>query len=1158
MTIAVSFLNLENQNRHQVGFVQLQLWVIILREGTGFYSLDRVMTTLGSILPDDGGGRVCQGCTASECDYILTLFTYSCYTDRHSFFRGDTLFLAAQTLDHKTVTIEFPRVPYRLYLTPSDFRDIQKKGGVPDAEIRSCIRTLDSSCSDGQEFIEVRVYSRMRYLNVYKRLVENNLTLAIDGAHDALNGLDAVLNLGIPGACAVLRFRRSAAKVVGESHWLVEEPADICVHGVSPRMPLFRNVVAMEWNDDRTLSIGFADGTERRVATFEMRDILSKIRPTVILVRNKDITLQQIGEGAPGLFYALFSSLPRCLPEYPRAHRPFRPGLGVFVFDVVSITGLSPNVPLCRWVDAYFSQRWLEERWNVAVTLHTTIHDSLGAYEAFTAAMVLRYASTRTVCEMTEAARAPYEGGHTIAPRPAYLLEQPVAEFDFVSMYPTIAQTINAGKDTYTPSGGDWNLGAVGGFTIARRGCLADALRAQLEERMRIVNDPAMQGRARSLKQTINAMVGMAGNRKNPYSDTRVAGCITATGRRLLQACHRVVAADTLAGYTDSLFLKLPCLSSSEDPLYSWMSRSVVAEHQARFKTVIHKELESMAPTVEHGTESSLRFDCKQIAMAALFTGAAHSYAVGHLIFQDGATENPLVDIQVKGSLKSAAMECIRLFYEALVDICIAGYFFLADENSSHVHEIRKLAALVPIRVMTNTGWKQAVKVTTSSEPHGMTNAIVRYADDTESHHWFLPEAHVDKLVEVTHVICPDEVWSCVDRRRLTIVATLETFYRQLCQGRLPLSAYATDKSGQVLVKLDDGQSKCVRLWEAARNGLHLDLENYSKRWMEKCVENINCDICHLPLIDAAQSRYVSGQDEKGPALLHESCSPAHALSLDEVASTHLSSHIKTALSAILVAGSNNALQAVDRLIALRKMVESVSVKEMLPSEPYQQILEQIKANVADGKSSKNYLDDRQAFCCIPDGQHSWFCLPTLPNSKTVLDLLYRAMRVVVRRGKYAGDDAVMKAIDSYPAHRLRVAPPPILLADGTAPSPAWQEVMNKSAESAECPKFITSTPFHCQVCYGAFNLDIGACGHLACKTCSYGWKICVICRVEWHGWNFSRNTQMNYHSSVFPLKEWYEELPTTKWRVYCGPEELIYDSSTRHIIALARGEALS
>ena len=152
------------------------------------------------------------------------------------------------------------------------------------------------------------------------------------------------------------------------------------------------------------------------------------------------------------------------------------------------------------------------------------------------------------------------------------------------------------------------------------------------------------------------------------------------------------------------------------------------------------------------------------------------------------------------------------------------------------------------------------------------------------------------------------------------------------------------------------------------------------------------------------------------------------------------------------MAGSNNALQAVDRLFGLRKLIESLSAKEMLPSEPYQQILEQIKANVADGRSSKDYLDDRQAFCCMPDGQHSWFCLPTLPNSKTVLDLLYRAVRVVVRRGKYPGDDAVLKPIDSYPAHRLRVATPPILLADGAASSPAWQEVISKSVESAECP----------------------------------------------------------------------------------------------------------
>lgn len=48
----------------------------------------------------------------------------------------------------------------------------------------------------------------------------------------------------------------------------------------------------------------------------------------------------------------------------------------------------------------------------------------------------------------------------------------------------------------------------------------------------------------------------------------------------------------------------------------------------------------------------------------------------------------------------------------------------------------------------------------------------------------------------------------------------------------------------------------------------------------------------------------------------------------------------------------------------------------------------------------------------------------------------------------------------------------------------------------------------------------------------------------------------MNYHPSVFPFREWYEYLPVTGWYVYRGPDELVYDSSARRIIALATGEA--
>ena len=58
--------------------------------------------------------RRCRWTCVLRVYRILALFTYSCYTDRRSLFRGDALFLAAQTLNHQTVTIEFPRVPYHL------------------------------------------------------------------------------------------------------------------------------------------------------------------------------------------------------------------------------------------------------------------------------------------------------------------------------------------------------------------------------------------------------------------------------------------------------------------------------------------------------------------------------------------------------------------------------------------------------------------------------------------------------------------------------------------------------------------------------------------------------------------------------------------------------------------------------------------------------------------------------------------------------------------------------------------------------------------------------------------------------------------------------------------------------------------------------------
>ena len=399
------------------------------------------------LLNDDWGGRVCPQCQTANADYVDTLFAYSAYTKQDPV-RGDTLFLAAQTHEHRTVMVEFSRVPYRLFLAPQDFRTIALRGEMVHAEFRHCIRTLDSFCHQQQEFVEVRFYSRCRYMDAYDLLVNAKLPVVIDGAHDALHGLDAVLNLGIPGACGTLRFKSMAAVHVTDSHWRIDAPANVCIHGILPRMPVLQRVMSIAWNVDGTMSIGF-DKQEERYEVAKAREvaaIVEKFHPTVVLVREKEKTLLRLHQSAPAIFFALLSLLPCCPPSPPGGKRPYLPGLGVLAIDVATELGLTMDAPMNLWLDGYRSSEWLKDCWNRAVASRTGMHDYFGAYEAFTAAMVLRYALTRTVCELAAEARANYTGGLTIPPRPSLELEGPVAVFDFVSMYPSIACIINAGN----------------------------------------------------------------------------------------------------------------------------------------------------------------------------------------------------------------------------------------------------------------------------------------------------------------------------------------------------------------------------------------------------------------------------------------------------------------------------------------------------------------------------------------------------------------------------------------------------------------------------------------------------------------------------------------------------------------------------------------
>ena len=1116
---------------------------------------------------DDWGGRVCRQCNTPDDGYDATLFAYSSYTKRDAA-RGDKLFLAAQTQYDRVVTVEISRVPYRLFLDPSEFQAIFKEGLYGKvlqktigqyAEIRTCIRGVDSLQGASRDVVELRFHSRTLYLDVYHQLKEKNVRVAIDGAHDALHGLDALINLGIPGICVTLRLRRGGFIVQDQSHWRVDRPASVCVHGHVPRFPSNLTEVAIGFGSDQSVCVGHLEEVAWFGATEAMAftRILSKIRPKVVVVRDKERTLQQIYNYAPRFFSTLFSLSPCCPPTPSTTDRPFTPGLGVLVFDVSTLLGPTVKVHPCHWLDVYRSKKCLEDRWFSAVALQTDMHDSSGSYETFTAAMVLHYASSRTICELSPEAHAPYEGGHVISPRTAYLLEQPVAVFDFVSMYPSIACTMNAGKDTYVAQGGQWNLGNVGGFVTTRSGSLAKVLKERLEERLRILSDPAMQTRAKHLKRTINAMVGMSGHKNNPYSDTRVTGCITAAGRRLLQACHRSVPRITLAGYTDSLFLELPSPgppSTGDDPLQTWMSRSVVVGYETQFKDVILKEMQEMAPTLSATDYSPLRFECKQITVSGLFTTTAHSYAAGYLTF-DTASGNPEIDIQIKGTLKTPVMACARVFYEALVRTSIAGEFLLGEKNDIRLGDIRVLAGAVPTRVMTSSGWKKATRVVTSSGQRGIENACVYFEDGTEGRLWFVPNTSGEGLVDVTHVFCVDDVKACVDRRRMSAIAVTEAFCRQLSQGQLPLDAYAIDRASRVLVKLEDRPSKAVPMWQAARNGLDLDLKAYRHRWIAACIDTLICDACHRPLNNSDQCRYRQDLNGTESTLFHESCSPTDAVSLEGVAPALLSSHIKTALSAMAVAGAVTATEALTRLISLRNLLEGLPIGTVPPSRPYEKVLAELKAATTEGNHSGEYLCPPRAFACIPDGDESWFCLPKKPTSVAVLGLLHEAVRIIARHGRRRDDNSILEAIGAYPAHRLYVAPPPVLMADGQAPAQTWKQVMSELAKSKEWPVLTRCAPVRCQACDTAFNLEMGACGHLACKTCSLKWATCADCGVEWRAFHFDGSPQMNYHASVFPFDEWYEYLPVTGWRVYRGPDELVYDSSARHIIALARGE---
>ena len=259
------------------------------------------MTSAVAALNDDLGGHFCMKCQTPDVEYVTTLFAFSSYTKRDNV-HGDRLFFATQTSDGRAVTVMFHPVPYRLFLTPPNFEAIQQQGleflRLGMHWIHTCTRKMDSLCNIDQELFEVRFQSRSRYLGAYRKLVRRDVPLAIDGAHDALYGLDAVLNLGIPGVCATLRIQPWAGKLEQNgSQWNILIPFRVCVHGEPPQLPVLSTVMAIEWNaTEEKMCIAFSDVMEKygvgELKKFD--DTLRKARPTVVLLHDIETTLWQV------------------------------------------------------------------------------------------------------------------------------------------------------------------------------------------------------------------------------------------------------------------------------------------------------------------------------------------------------------------------------------------------------------------------------------------------------------------------------------------------------------------------------------------------------------------------------------------------------------------------------------------------------------------------------------------------------------------------------------------------------------------------------------------------------------------------------------------------------------------------------------------------
>ena len=347
--------------------------------------------------------------------------------------------------------------------------------------------------------------------------------------------------------------------------------------------------------------------------------------------------------------------------------------------------------------------RFLQLCWQEGATTYKNVLP-LSANRRYAAAMASYYARFNTVSRVRVEKSAGYRGGLVLPWLPHYVADGPFAIFDFVSMYPALACLLNAGKNTWYSAEESkaleqqglprWDLEEHGGFLAkrVRDGALAFVVRDGLRERLACKLDRRDRFLARALKREINAAVGMMGSKTGPFSDERVAGCITFLGRELLDVCWKAVRPLKVFGGMHRLAVRraafvgratktVPKAAAAATAVRGRVVRSLVSFGNGnKFLRIVsqgHKKTPRRSrPGWSRRRRTVSVMECRKIAMVGLVAGKANAYAAGYLD-RDRTTDELAIRLEIKGPMKGGgrSMACVEIFESMLVRTAVVGDF---------------------------------------------------------------------------------------------------------------------------------------------------------------------------------------------------------------------------------------------------------------------------------------------------------------------------------------------------------------------------------------------------------------------------------------------------------------------------------------------------